>query len=352
MRPLAAVYGEAAHGAIESWVHGEVSGDARPAVLLEERLALQEEEFRRHGQRDVHHFPVPISNRLVIALRLNAIRLISRARERVRHGMLPPRGRSGHGGQASRQADLLQHGPDTPTAWTGVEVPFREPALRISGKIDLLEFCDGGVRIVDHKTGFSVMAEDDDPTLRKYALQLSVYGLVIMRRYRIPRERVELAIWAADGVRTVPFDPEGAQQVVDQIPGSLDDPQAKPGHQCQRCGKRHACSNYLSDHGRLSRPIVDGEVPWTYDVWGRLLRDPERFPDGSWQVALRDAAGRERLVTHLAARHGFDGLRVGDRVAIFGSRAAGRVAAGALPPAVLRGSSGDRLDASTAFAIP
>lgn len=352
MRPLAAIYGEAAHGAIEAWAHGEVSRDARPTALLEKRLALHEEEFRRNGQRDMHHFPIPASNRVVTTLRQNAICLISLACERIPYGALPPRSRSGgHGSQASRQVDFLPNGPDAPTAWTGVEVPFREPTLRISGKIDLLEFNDGRARIIDHKTGFSVMAEDDDPTLRKYALQLSIYGLVIMRRYRIHKERIELAIWAADGARPVPFDPDGAQQLVDQIPGSLDDPQAKPGHQCQRCGKRQACSTYLSDGERLSRPIADGEVPWTYDVWGRLSKNPERFPDGSWQVALKDASGRDRLATHLSARHGFDGLRIGDGIAIFGCRAAGRVAPGSSPPAVLRGSSGERLDASTSFAI-
>jgi len=350
MRSLSAVIGEAAHSCIDQWIAGEGDQSERAGQAIDRTLESMRMTYQEEGRADRFHFPLPVGNRRIQKTRAEAIRLLAAVRQRKLFASQVRRPAANFKVKGGSSDQLPAALPGT-GSWVGSEVWVKDPALRICGQIDLLTLGPSQAEIVDHKTGFSVSAEDDNPTLIKYSHQLSLYGLVVRNRYRLANESIKLAIWTADGIREVRFDIATAEKSVGEIRGSLDDAQPRLGSHCQRCGKRHACAAYRSDTTRLGRAIPSDGNGWSFDVWGRLIKDPVIFDDGTWQMTLLDASGRERLVTHLAARHELQDIRAGDSLALFGLKPAGYVAPEMIPPAVLRGASGDRLDESTIYRV-
>lgn len=198
----------------------------------------------------------------------------------------------------------------------GSERPMRLPDSRLSGRPDRIEQdSDGIFHITDLKTG-SVRDKEGQP-LRDYALQVRLYGLIVERID--PDARVRLWLEGSKRVE-VPWDDDVRAETEELLDATLSelpddlflpaDSLAREGPQCGRCRIRHRCPRYRNvapgwwESASTTAPIAP------FDIWGTVLEvgtEDER----SYEVLLRDAAGRKVRVSGLEAGLGIGSLRSG-----------------------------------------
>jgi hypothetical protein len=194
---------------------------------------------------------------------------------------------------------------------------MRLPNSRLSGRPDRIERDSAGVfHITDLKTG-SIRDKEGQP-LRDYALQVKLYGLMVERID--PDARVRLWLKGSERVE-IPWDDavrgetEGLlDTTLSDLPDDLSlpaDSLAREGPQCGRCRIRHRCPRYRNvapawwESTSTTAPVAP------FDTWGTLLEVGTKG-ERSYEVLLRDAAGRKVRVSGLEAGLGIESFRIGD----------------------------------------
>ena len=138
----------------------------------------------------------------------------------------------------------------------------------IRGKIDRVKYLEGGVELIDYKTG---KVHNEDGTLKQdYVTQLNIYALCFEHTFQ--KKVVKLTILQTDDMfeLDVPILPSIAKDAEDKISqinnliiSSLANndirPLQKSSEKCAYCECRHICSKYLQSSER-SEYEVDGEV--------------------------------------------------------------------------------------------
>lgn len=186
------------------------------------------------------------------------------------------------------------------------EVPIRDTALRIDGRIDELEVTPARILIRDYKSGRVL---DRSGEIRPdYVFQLLIYGLAISALR--PGIAVELRL--NDGVdHIVLFNEERIADTTRRLaeisarlpPDLVVDASslASPGAACQECSIRPSCSKYLAEAASRWRVGTTTDERLPNDIWGEVLQVADR--DASFDVTLRDAAGRQVKLLRIDTRH-------------------------------------------------
>ena len=212
---------------------------------------------------------------------------------------------------------------DLPAEGKWAEVPFTVEALRLRGRIDIVEKFGNTTVVKDLKTGRVFDQEGD--IRRNIRVQLQLYGVGIRRLE--PDREVQLVV--DDGCEhLVEFGEEVAKETEDwllrmlsRLPASAElgaEELGEFGRSCRWCSFRHACPIYR--RAAPQRWADESDVPLPLDTWGKLRRLDDR---GSVvDLEIRDAAGRRVKVFGVDHRRLAE-LRVGNHVALFGLRAQG-----------------------------
>ncbi len=199
-----------------------------------------------------------------------------------------------------------------------VEVPICIPALRLKGKIDVLERKGDKIKIVDLKSGR--IEETDGEIKPKIALQMILYGLMV--NYLDPRPQVTLIV--NDGTEhVVAFDPKILEEIKlrlhstmsSQVPGAVVSVEkyTKVGPDCQWCDIRHRCVRYLEEAPNLWIREIDWRLP--LDTWGTLEK-VNRKRNGLFDLNLLDAGGRRIKIFSVREAHLAE-TAIGKRVWLF-----------------------------------
>ncbi len=199
-----------------------------------------------------------------------------------------------------------------------VEVPISVTALRLKGRIDVLERTTNEIKIVDLKSG---RVEDaNGEVMPKIALQLRLYGIMIQTLE--PKVRVTLVV--NDGTEhMVPFNPAILKEtkawldstMSSLISGAIVPAQehAKVGPGCRWCGIRHRCSSYLREAPSWWNCEIDWRLP--LDTWGTVERFTQKV-NGLFDLTLLDAGGRRIKIFRIQEKY-LTELSVGKRVWFF-----------------------------------
>lgn len=217
---------------------------------------------------------------------------------------------------------------------TGSEVPLVSESLGLRGSADLISEVDGGVEIVDFKTGSVLDANGE--VRRSYRLQLLAYALMV--REREPKVRISLVL--DNGTRTLVACDDGAlseaRVEIDRMVSALPDGDdvaptnlAEPGPDCISCSLRSSCPDYLAAAPTWWRNVPREIERAPYDSWGEVRT--ASF-DGVRRVTLVDAAGRGVRIDRLSSFHDLSDVREGDKLWFFGLN----------PETVKRGFGGER----------
>jgi RecB family exonuclease len=203
----------------------------------------------------------------------------------------------------------------------GSEQPMIVPDLRLSGRPDHIERdSEGVIHITDLKTGRVL---DGHNPRGDYALQVRLYGLMV--EWIDPNARVRLWLEGSERVE-IPWNDTVRAEVEESLSTMLADlppdrslpaeSLAREGLHCGRCQIRHRCPRY-----RRAAPEWWNETSTVapvapFDTWGTLLGVNTK--DGSsYEVLLRDAAGRKVRVSGLESGAGIEDLCSGDYVWFF-----------------------------------
>ncbi|QIN81122.1 hypothetical protein GBA65_22065 (plasmid) [Rubrobacter marinus] len=205
----------------------------------------------------------------------------------------------------------------------GSERALRVPALRLSGRPDLIERgLDGVLHVVDFKTGR--VADENGHPPEAYALQVRLYGLMIERID--PSATVKLWLQGNERVE-VPWDEAARTETETLLNASLEglppgrnvpaESLAREGPHCGRCRIRHRCPRYRRVAPSWWRSTSTAGPVAPFDIWGGVL---EAIPEGglSYELLLLDAAGRKVRVSGLEAEPSVGDLRGDDFVWLFG----------------------------------
>ena len=212
-----------------------------------------------------------------------------------------------------------------------VEVPICVPALRLKGRMDVLERTGDEIKIIDLKSGRVENAEGE--VKPKIVLQLLLYG--ILAQSLDPRARVSLVV--NDGaVHPVPFDPEIVKETEAWLHSTMSslvtgaiisaEEHAKVGPDCRWCGIRHRCARYLREAPDLWIREIDWRPP--LDTWGTVERQVTKS-NKLFDLTLLDAGGRRIKIFRVRETH-LSEFKIGKTVWFF-DLAASRPALGGNP---------------------
>lgn len=224
--------------------------------------------------------------------------------------------------QRRERRDRKEEAPATVRVPIGSEKPIKLPDYRLSGRPDRIERdSDGVFHITDLKSG-SITNEEGQP-LRDYALQVELYGLMVgkidpdahVRLWLEGSERVEVPWNDAARVEIE----ELLDEILSGLPEGLSlsaESLAKEGSHCARCRIRHRCPRYLgvAPEWWKGRSTTAPVAP--FDVWGTVI-DARSQGERSYEVTLRDVAGRKVRVSGLHNGPWDERLRSGDHVWFF-----------------------------------
>ncbi len=115
-----------------------------------------------------------------------------------------------------------------------------ENSPRLTGRIDRIDKTEGGLEVIDYKTGKSTSAN------LKSDLQLPIYSLACYDIYGEYPRRVIYMFLGDDTLHDACYDPESLENVRLEIMGTIDeidksDFVATPGYICDSCDYRHVC---------------------------------------------------------------------------------------------------------------
>jgi putative RecB family exonuclease len=122
-----------------------------------------------------------------------------------------------------------------------------ESGITIAGKIDRIDRNDdGSLHVIDYKTGKAPWKKDDE-SIAKDDLQLSMYAIVVMKKYGVPVNRCSLVFLAHD--ETVGFSPTmdllkgKADRIAEVVRKIESDTEFKPveNNLCSWCEYREIC---------------------------------------------------------------------------------------------------------------
>lgn len=213
--------------------------------------------------------------------------------------------------------DGREEPPATVEVPIGSERPMRLPDSRLSGRSDRIEQdSDGVFHITDLKTG-SIRDSEGQP-LDDYALQVRLYGLMVekinpdacVRLWLEGSERVEVP-WD-DAIRSETE--ELLEETLSNLSDDLSlpaDSLAKEGPHCGRCRIRHKCPRYRNIAPAWWKSTSTTTPVAPFDIWGTLLEVGAK-DERSYEVLLRDVAGRKVRISGLEADLGIGSLRSGD----------------------------------------
>jgi len=231
------------------------------------------------------------------------------------------------GSEAARPPERGGRGRDDAAETTlsvpiGTERPLVVTGLRLSGRPDRIDRdLEGVFHITDFKSG-SVSDKDGHP-FQEYALQMRLYGFMIAAID--PSARVRLWLEGSEHIE-VPWNDAIRTEIEDLLYTTLAelphdrsfsaDSLARAGPHCGRCRIRQRCARYrrVAPSWWGERSTVAPVAP--FDTWG-LVSEVGSEVEESYEVLLRDAAGRKVRVTGVEASTGVEKLRRRDRVWFF-----------------------------------
>lgn len=177
-----------------------------------------------------------------------------------------------------------------------VEVPFASPALRIRGRIDLVEFGrQSGISISDFKSG--AVTDVEGVMNEETSLQLLLYGLAVAEL--APRDAINLTVLGQGREYPVSFQEEQRlfianwlRNVTDRLPAGChvdSQPLAVVGPKCVGCGFRPVCPAYRDILGEAWKRS-DNLFKLPLDIAGTIIGREE---EGEFvSLKMRDLSGR------------------------------------------------------------
>lgn len=220
-------------------------------------------------------------------------------------------------------------GARTDSSYAGAEKRISCEALRLTGRVDLLESEGGEIIIRDLKTGG--VRTPNGNIAGHIAFQMRLYGLLATRAFPGRRIRLivdhqeseELSFDSSDVERTN----QEREKLLEKLPaGKAKAVQlATVGAHCRWCDVRHLCSAYRTEAPHLwNRPRTDYSLP--LDIWGTIAEKPKRNDAGEVSLTLYDNAGRYVAIVALDDRQGsFTEFGSEDGVWFFGLEARGEL---------------------------
>lgn len=292
------------------------AGDPWPALEVELERLLDEARVRLSSQPETKHF-ADLRRTLPQIEWHNSVQgvLSTAKRLHVSGSRAQPQG---DGTGRPKRTFLSLAGPGR---WT--EVRVEAPALRMSGRVDVLErHPSGRVAVYDHKTGR--VLDRDGVLLDHIGLQLRLYALAIQSAS--PGTEVELIVSHGEREERVPVDDATLDETrvwLDELLVTLParerieaESLARPGADCKTCSYRHVCSAYQTTAPRFWTGSPE-DITWPLDTWGVVTAI--EMKGEMFAVDLEDAVGRRVRVHRLDARHvSLATTRRGQRIWFFG----------------------------------
>lgn len=215
---------------------------------------------------------------------------------------------------------------DTAEATTGIplgsEQSFTVTDLRLSGRPDRIDRDrDGVFHVTDFKSGS--VSDKDGRVFEEYALQMRLYAFMITSIIQVARVR----LWLEGSERIeVPWNDAIREEIEELLRTTLvslpydrslaAESLARAGPHCERCRIRHRCTRYqhVAPSRWVERSTTAPVAP--FDVWG-VVSEVGSDVEASYEVLLRDAAGRTVRVSGVEAGAGVENLRRGDHAWFF-----------------------------------
>jgi putative RecB family exonuclease len=141
--------------------------------------------------------------------------------------------------------------------WVSCALPN---GLRVFGRVDRIDDVEGGIAVIDYKTGKRAVTAKELPQTPA----AKVYALAAQERFRLPVVEVRLVYLALGKTvvwRPTPQDLEQARRDLVQLTDSVHAAEvfaAKPGDACRFCAFASVCED--KDRVRLEDLIVSQEV--------------------------------------------------------------------------------------------
>jgi hypothetical protein len=177
-----------------------------------------------------------------------------------------------------------------------VEVPFASPALRICGRVDLIEYGrHSGISLSDFKSG--AVTDVEGVMNEEASLQLRLYGLAVAEL--APKDAINLTVLGQGREYPVSFHEDDRvsiaswlRDVTDRLPAGchVDSRSlAVVGPKCLNCGFRPVCPAYRDILGEAWKRS-DNLFKLPLDIAGTIIGREE---DGEFvSLKMRDLAGR------------------------------------------------------------
>jgi RecB family exonuclease len=197
------------------------------------------------------------------------------------------------------------------------EVAINVPALRLKGRIDILERTPEGLLITDFKFGD---IKDEDGLLKsQIAMQLRLYGLMAASL----DQTANISLFVNDGnLNPVPFDSKIANEtkdwlrsLTDELPSGTvvqSEGLSKVGSDCLWCHQRHRCIKYRKEAPALWSREIEWRLP--LDTWGRV--DKLSMKDELAEIGMTDAGGRLVKIFGVRDQH-LTNVKIGNALWLF-----------------------------------
>jgi hypothetical protein len=206
----------------------------------------------------------------------------------------------------------------------GTEKWLDSHSLGIGGKVDLIyRENDGGIRIVDFKTG-KVNDSDGNPK-PAYLLQLAAYGRIIIERE--PGIKVNLELMGRIDTWSALFD-EKVQKLIDVALHEFSTllPLNKPlersglarlGEHCSTCSFRPNCGIYLQDLNERMKIDEFQYEEYSLDIMGEVLDIDQS--NGLTSIRCKVQNGRTILISRIpSSMLPKEEIRKGQQLIVFG----------------------------------
>jgi len=305
-----AVIGTLVHGIIEDATRRGVSDFGEPA----EALAIRCNAWDTAPEGGLR-WPqlVPLRRYLVDERRRDALDTVSLGMAYACRG----------GASATRAGSGQANRPEPDPARFGrwAEHQIEDSQLGLRGCIDLLvSDGDGGLLVVDYKTGFDQEAEDQQDKRATYHRQVRIYLLMLSRAF--PGALLSGLLIGSHGKDSVPWDNAIASQTIEHLTcvrGALAGAgiarTAPSESACTFCSIRHRCPTFRqwveSERRRAGPAFLAG------NIWG-LVQQPPRLGGHQASMTIRDMLGSVIVVNGLALREGYQGLAQGSAISAYG----------------------------------
>jgi len=334
-----AVIGTLVHGVIEDATRRGIATIADPAAALAERCNAW--DVASDGGQQWPQL-VPLRRYLVDERRRDAFATIAAGLAHIGRSIGGSSVRGAGGGPPPR--------PDPTRAGHWPEYGFEDVGLGLRGCIDLLiSDGNGGLVVIDYKTGFDQEAEDQQDKRAVYHRQVQIYLLMLKGIH--PGASLSGRLIGSHGEDEVPWSDAIAASIRDHLDrlraklSAIGAATTVPSEvACTFCSVRHRCPAYRP---WVEATRINGDQNFLAgNLWG-FIQHPPRICGHQASMTIRDGVGTIHVLNGLVPRDGYQHLIEGAKVSVYGMKPE-RDAEGNIKPARFweRRSTGRTLCAS------